>query len=218
MNYFEFIKYNNRSIEELREYFQVNFSKYYDLWYDGYWKSKFTGVGMAVALYLTGYIHTKKPKHIVEYGSGVTTLIMSTILKDLNYGGSVISFEDNKKYYNLGKDSGFYINSDVHLVYVKINDNQTCYYNHDMNLIKDVDFVLDDGPDIAKYNCNASTNMVKLKEHFNTNFSFLIDGRIQQQRYYKSLFGDKVESSWIGIDKTKEFKREHGYKCGIGTI
>ena len=49
-------------------------------------------------------------------------------------------------------------------------------------------------------------------------FSFLIDGRIQQQRYYKSLFGDKVESSWIGIDKTKEFKREDGYKCGIGTI
>lgn len=218
MNYFEFIKYNNRSIEELREYFQVNFSKYYDLWYDGYWKSKFTGVGMAVALYLTGYIHTKKPKHIVEYGSGVTTLIMSTILKDLNYGGSVVSFEDNKKYYNLGKNSGFYINSDVHLVDVKTNGNQTCYYNHNMNLIKNVDFVLDDGPDIAKYNCNASTNMVKLKEHLNTNFSFLIDGRIQQQRYYKSLFGDKVESSWIGIDKTKEFKREDGYKCGIGTI
>ena len=85
MNYFEFIKYNNRSIEELREYFQVNFSKYYDLWYDGYWKSKFTGVGMAVALYLTGYIHTKKPKHIVEYGSGVTTLIMSMYIHYLTF-------------------------------------------------------------------------------------------------------------------------------------
>ena len=207
MNYFEFIKHNNKSIEDLREYFQLNFSKYYDLWYDGYWKSKFTGVGMAVALYLTGYIHSKRPKYIVEYGSGVTTLLMSTILKDLNYGGSIISFEDNKKYYSLGKDSGFYINSNVYLVDVTIDNDQTCYYNHDMSLIKDVDFVLDDGP-----------NMVKLKEHFKTNFSFLIDGRIQQQRYYKSLFGDKVESSWIGIDKTKEFKREDGYKCGIGTI
>lgn len=218
MNYFEFIKHNDKSIVELREYFQINFSKYYDLWYDGYWSSKFTGVGMAVALYLTGYIHSKRPKNIVEYGSGVTTLLMGTIFKDLNYGGSVISFEDNKEYYELGKRSGFYKNSQVHLVDVTIDNDQTCYYNHDMSLIKDVDFVLDDGPDIAKYNCNASTNMVKLKEHFNTDFSFLIDGRIQQQRYYKSLFGDKVKSSWIGIDKAKEFKREDGYKCGIGTI
>jgi len=218
MNYFEFIKHNDKSIEELKEYFQVNYSKYFDIWYDGYWSSKFTGVGMAVALYLTGYIHNKRPKYIVEYGSGVTTLLMSTVLKDLNYGGSVISFEDNKEYYELGKDSGFYKNSQVHLVDVTIDKDQTCHYNHDMSLIKDVDFVLDDGPDIAKYNCNVSTNMIKLKDHFKTNFSFLIDGRIQQQRYYKSLFGDKVESSWIGIDKTKEFKREDGYKCGIGTI
>jgi len=30
MNYFEFIKHNDKSIEELREYFQVNFSDYYD--------------------------------------------------------------------------------------------------------------------------------------------------------------------------------------------
>ena len=60
--------------------------------------------------------------------------------------------------------------------------------------------------------------MIKLKKHFKTNFSFLIDGRIQQQRYYHSIYGDKVQHSWIGIDKSKEHDREDGYKCGIGTI
>ena len=222
MNYFQYIEKDNRTIEELKEFFLNEYPKYYEIWRKGYWETKFTGVGMAVALYLTGYIHEYRPKSIVEYGSGMTTLLMSTILEDLNYGGSISTFEDDHKYYSLGESTGLYSKMNgknkIELTPVVVSDKKQCYYDHNINKIDSVDFVLDDGPNINKYNCDASINMIMLQEHFKKPFSFLIDGRIRQQKFYQSKYGDKVKQSWIGIDKKTNFLREDGYKCGIGTI
>ena len=37
--YFEFIKNNYNTVDELKEYYQSEYPKYYDLWYYGFWKA-----------------------------------------------------------------------------------------------------------------------------------------------------------------------------------
>ena len=60
--------------------------------------------------------------------------------------------------------------------------------------------------------------MLKLKEHFDEPFDFLIDGRIGTTKFYRSLFPGSVHSSCLGLDEDTPHEREHGYKCGIGTL
>ena len=242
MDYFEFIKNNDKTVEELKEYYQSEYPIYYELWDYGFWKandktavgplgrtgqpkSRCTSVGMAISLYLTAYVHIKKPKSIIEYGSGFTTFLFSTMLEDLDYGGSLITFEEHEGFYKMADAIGFYEkmngNNRVELGPLKFetnSDKKYCYYDYDLNKIDSVDFVFDDGPDLIRYKCNASMCMLNLKKHFDSSFDFLIDGRIGQQEYYKSIYGEKVKQSWIGLDKESEFLREDGYMCGIGTL
>ena len=60
--------------------------------------------------------------------------------------------------------------------------------------------------------------MLKLKEHFDTPFDYLIDGRIGTTGFYKKLFPDTATRSWLGLDKNTPHEREDGYQCGIGTL
>jgi len=257
VNYFEFIKNDDKSKDEIKEYYQSQYPKYYDLWYYGFWeasdknnigpmgrsgepKSRCTSVGMTISLYLTAYIIDKKPKSIIEYGSGFTTLLMSTLLEDLNYGGSLVTFEDSEDFYKMTESIGFYEkmngNNRVELVPLKFetdtefegplshktrrfpSDKKCCYYDYDLNKIDSVDFVLDDGPDLIRYGSQVATSMLKLKEHFNTPFEYLIDGRIGTTEFYKKLFTDTAKSSWLGLDENTPHEREDGYQCGIGSL
>lgn len=240
--YFEFIKNNYNTVDELKEYYQSEYPKYYDLWYYGFWKahdktgvgplgrigqpkSRCTSVGMTISLYLTAYIHIKKPKSIIEYGSGFTTLLFSTLLEDLDYGGSLVTFEDSEDFYKMTEAIGYYEkmngNNRVELVPLKFetnSDKKCCYYDYDLNKIDSVDFVFDDGPDLIRYGAQVSTSMLKLKEHFDTPFDYLIDGRIGTTEFYKKLFPDTATRSWLGLDKNTPHEREDGYQCGIGTL
>ena len=242
MNYFEFIKNDDKSKDEIKEYYQNQYPKYYDLWYYGFWeacdknnvgplgrsgepKSRCTSVGMTISLYLTAYIIDKKPKNIIEYGSGFTTLLISTLLEDLNYGGSLITFEDSEDFYKMTESIGFYekINGDsrvelVPLKFENILDKKCCYYDYDLNKIESVDFVLDDGPDLLKHSANVASSMLKLKEHFNSYFEYLIDGRIGTTEFYKKIYPNTAKSSWLGLDKNTPHEREDGYQCGIGSL
>ena len=263
MNYFEFIKSDDKSKDEIKEYYQSQYSKYYDLWYYGFWeacdkknigplgrsgepKSRCTSVGMTISLYLTAYIIDKKPKNIIEYGSGFTTLLISTLLEDLNYGGSLVTFEDSEDFYKMTESIGFYEKMNgknrVELVPLKfesdsdIKDNfnftgplsykktrfpqetKYCYYDYDLNKIESVDFVLDDGPDLIKYNSQVASSMLKLKKHFDKPFEYLIDGRIGTTEFYKKIYPNTAKSSWLGLDKNTPHEREDGYQCGIGSL
>ena len=212
------------------------------MWFYGFWeacdknnigplsrsgepKSRCTSVGMTISLYLTAYIIDKKPKNIIEYGSGFTTLLISTLLEDLNYGGSLITFEDSEDFYKMTESIGFYekINGDsrvelVPLKFENILDKKCCYYDYDLNKIESVDFVLDDGPDLLKHSANVASSMLKLKEHFNSYFEYIIDGRIGTTEFYKNIYPNTAKSSWLGLDKNKSHEREDGYQCGIGSL
>jgi hypothetical protein len=242
MNYFEFIKNNDKSKDEIKEYYQSQYPKYYDLWYYGFWKahdktgvgplgrtgqpkSRCTSVGMTISLYLTAYIIDKKPKSIIEYGSGFTTFLISSLLEDLNYGGSLITFEDSEGFYKMTESIGFYEkmngNNRVELVPVKsetISDKNCCYYDYDLNKIESVDFVFDDGPDLIRYGAQVSTSMLKLKEHFDKPFDYLIDGRTDTTEFYKNIYPTTAKSSWLGLDENTPHEREDGYECGLGTL
>jgi len=242
MNYFEFIKNNDKSKDEIKEYYQSQYPKYYDMWYYGFWKAhdknnigpickngyrttRCKAVGMAVSLYLTAYIIDKKPKSIIEYGSGFTTFLISTLLEDLNYGGSLVTFEDTEDFYKMAESIGFFEKMNgknrVELVPLKfetISDKKCCYYDYDLNKIESVDFVLDDGPDLIRYGAQVSTSMLKLKEHFDTPFDYLIDGRIGTTEFYKNIYPNTAKSSWLGLDKNTPHAREDGYECGLGTL
>ena len=154
-----------------------------------------------------------------------TTLLISTLLEDLNYGGSLITFEDSEDFYKMTESIGFYekINGDsrvelVPLKFENILDKKCCYYDYDLNKIESVDFVLDDGPDLLKHSANVASSMLKLKEHFNSYFEYIIDGRIGTTEFYKNIYPNTAKSSWLGLDKNKPHEREDGYQCGIGSL
>ena len=85
------------------------------------------------------YIINNKPKLILEYGGGKSTFIISKILKELNYGGKIVAFEDLKKYYDLHENQGY--NLDNNIVYTPESkiDGEFFTYIHDLEPYKDVD-------------------------------------------------------------------------------
>lgn len=234
MNYFKLIKNDDKTMAELMAYFESEFPKYHDLFFDGLLNRTDkgrrhrgtgpTGVAKTVGLYLTAYIHEKKPMTIIEYGSGLTTHLMATILNDLDYGGRLVAFEDQKAFYDLCASCGYYEQmtgaNEVRIAPLQFGCHKHLRYSeyiHDLNEFSSIDFVFDDGPDIHKYGTWFTNNITLIERHFQAPFDFLIDGRITSQKYHKEIFGECVRFSGLGLNTSATYDRADAYSCGIGT-
>ena len=139
------------------------------------------------------FIIKNKPKLIVEYGSGGSTYFLQELLNELDYGGKLISFEDNEKFYDKSC-------SNIRLVKVEIVDRikGSLRYVHDLDLIKDVELVIIDGPDYQRYlndegnPTNLTLNLQDIVEHLNKEVPFFIDGRTGCINYYNNVLGYKT--------------------------
>ena len=221
MNYLEYIENDNRTMEELKTFFKSTYPNhdYSNVYLD--W-GKTTGVSEGVEMYIIAYIHIKKPMTILEYGSGKTTYVMAKVLEDLNYGGKLISFEDDEKWYKQNKDLGLYDKNEVHLVPILTGVREATWKNnggpnygwfdHNFSDIDSVDFIFDDGPSMERYDITYIDNWYMAANHFKKPFDLIIDGRSGAQVRCKYLYPDNFKSGRLGILET------HSNKLfGIGT-
>ena len=69
-------------------------------------KSKSTGCNFSDYWELYKFVRNKKPKEILECGTGVSTIVMAYALlenKKEGYAGRITSLEENEEYYNMAK-------------------------------------------------------------------------------------------------------------------
>jgi hypothetical protein len=139
------------------------------------------------------YIIANKPKLILEYGGGQSTFIIGTLLKELNYGGKIISFEDSKKYYDYHVAEGYNTNNNI--IYnpeCEINGKFFTYI-HDLEPYKDVDFIIIDGPDQRVSNTEVTLNLELFVKYLKKEIPYFMDGRSGSVDYYKDEKGYKLE-------------------------
>jgi len=147
------------------------------------------------------YITEFKPMLILEYGAGKTTFDIDKLLDELNYGGSIVAFEDNKEFYDIAVEAGWnYKNSIKHVEIRSISDdhfkipNDLYEYVHDYEEFKNVDLVIMDGPDLSRFDPYPFSiiNLKKLVELKGEEIPFFIDGRTGYNIYYKEHLGYKT--------------------------
>lgn len=137
---------------------------------------------------IEAYIRAERPKLIVEYGSGESTFFINNLLDELDYGGRIISFEDNEYYFNLIKEYGLDEKGSVNLVPVETGFEEVCTgarYIHSYEGLEEVDFVILDGPDIGKLGVNTTFNLLDMWKKFNKFIPYFIDGRKGTKLFYK---------------------------------
>lgn len=137
-----------------------------------------------------------KPKHVVEYGPGFTTLLIDKVLSDLGYDYKFTSYENESKWYKILDDIGCNPNQCIELVDSRIvKDADDAYYFeyiHDLDKHRDVDYVIIDGPgevyvnDIRKDNINVNLDM--MEKRFNRSIRHIIDGRKKTRKFYELPF------------------------------
>ena len=143
------------------------------------------------------YIIENKPKFIVEYGAGASTLLLTELVNYLDYGGKVVAYENNEHYYNYAIERGHNKYNNIKLVDVVEDtfDGGTKYHNvsgvryvHPMEDIEGVDFVVLDGPDLKpelwKNNPDTTFNLMDIINHIGYEIPFFIDGRIGTRNFY----------------------------------
>jgi len=203
------------------EKFKLENPKYYDIIQEVY--DRFNGadytecsMGTEYIFYntLIKYILKHKPKFILELGSGYTTYLMGTIIQDYKLDTKLLSFENERKWYDWIKNEKLdpldsVVMSDIEAweedgeVFVK--------YIYDYNM-DEVDFVLLDGPGYFEYNGKVIKNSIQYNyyeiiSHTNSPIDVLIDGRKSTGKFYKKVFTEKrwhkknllyQETIWIG--------------------
>ena len=165
------------------------------------------------------HIIINKPKLILEYGGGRSTLILSTLLEELNYGGKLVSFEDNKEYYDYHNSNGS--NKYNNIVYVEDTTMDTdeevsierngipgtrFTYIHDLEPYKDVEFIIIDGPDERITNTAITTNLELFVDYLGKEIPYFLDGRRGGVDYYKNVKKYKLE-----VEDVKKYGT-HGLK------
>lgn len=138
------------------------------------------------------YIKKYKPKHILEYGSGESTYVINQLLKELDYGGKITSYEDDVYWYNKIKTGGLdkeesVILADVELVPERVCNKVAVRYLHSYEHLQDVDLVLIDGPDIRKWNADTTINFLDLVNETGRQIPYFIDGRSGTKEFYDDL-------------------------------
>ena len=147
------------------------------------------------------HIVEHKPKFIVEYGGGKSTLMITELVNYLDYGGKVIGYENDESFYNQYIEMGWNKHNNIKLVdVVQFDKGNRSYvkYNHTMKDIKGVDFVIIDGPNLRKFEPfpYSTTNLEDIVEHLGYEIFYFIDGRLGTKKYYDELgytknIGDK---------------------------
>lgn len=145
-------------------------------------------------------IFGEKPKHLIEYGPGFTTLLLHKISEIADWDMKVYSYECDENWFKILKDNGFDPFGTMELVDLEIVEKENiyhCTYKHDLNKHKNVDYVLIDGPGIVTVNGvrkdNINLNLDLLSSSFNKKIRYDIDGRHNTQVYYRRLFEDSDE-------------------------
>ena len=156
------------------------------------------------------YIIANKPKLILEYGGGQSTFIIGLLLKELNYGGKIVGFEDSKEYYDYHVAKGYNVDNNIIYTPEFVFDNkvsikgQTFTYIHDLEPYKDVDFIILDGPDQRVTLTDITLNLELFVDYLGKEIPYFIDGRGGTVDYYKKV--KKYKSEVVDI------KREELYQ------
>ena len=141
------------------------------------------------------FIEENKPKLIVEYGSGGSTYSLYKCLEELNYGGKLITYEDNSEWYNDIISNFPFLKDSVKLVEIETVNSKKGYlrYNHNLEDIKEAELVILDGPDYKLFltedggPSNVTTNLEDIVNYLGKEIPFFIDGREGCVRYYNNL-------------------------------
>lgn len=141
------------------------------------------------------FIEENKPKLIVEYGSGDSTYYLYKCLEELNYGGKLITYEDNPEWYNKSLKDFPFLKDVLKLVKVQTVDSKLGYlkYDHKLEDIKEVEMVVIDGPDYRLFltedggPSNVTTNLEDIVNYLGKEIPFFIDGREGCIGYYNNL-------------------------------
>ena len=164
----------NRYKEHYPEYFEF-IDEYQRRFYDRDDTEVTMGTDYGFYFGLTNYILENKPKHIVEYGPGFTTLLMHRIAQDLDYKLEVTSYENDTIWFDRLNEMGCNPFGTMKLAELKIEKETEgiyyCCYDHPMLDHKDVDFVLIDGPGEVIID---------------------IDGRHETQEFYRTDYESRV--------------------------
>lgn len=196
----------NKNSEDLVSKFRSKYEEYYLFMkqvhdkFDSFSSDEMT-MGADYGLYfaLTTILIKDKPKHIIEYGPGFTTLLMHRVLQDQDYTPEIYCYEDRPEWYDILKEHGFDPFNNIELVECKCvketEDRFYVYYDHDLDKHKDVDFILIDGPGLFVYNGdvkdNINTNLHVMEKRFNRRIMKLIDGRKKTQKFYDIPFEER---------------------------
>ena len=142
--------------------------------------------------YLGAYNHIvkNKPKFIVEYGGGKSTYNLTELVNFLDYGGKVVGYECNSHWYNDHIEKGW--NKYNNIKRVDITESTEfnitgVRYIHPIEDIKEVDFVIIDGPDLRDFESDPSTtfNLMDIVNHLGYEIPYFIDGRTGTRDFYK---------------------------------
>lgn len=105
-------------------------------------------------LHIINEIQINNRKNIIEFGSGISTIILAKFIKDNNLNTKIVSIEDNKGWYDYIKSELIKYDLDeiVSLNYIPLLEEEgiTCWYNKknvsEIVLNKKFDLILVDGP------------------------------------------------------------------------
>lgn len=145
------------------------------------------------------YIITHRPKFIVEYGGGQSTYFITELVNSLDYGGKVIGYESNPEWFASHVKNGWNKYNNIFLVDIE----HTIYsdkfsvvrYKHSLEEVKDVDFIIIDGPDLTQFTPypTATINLLDIVEEFNREIPYFIDGRRGTRDFYRSKLKQNLE-------------------------
>ena len=140
------------------------------------------------------HIRVNRPKLILEYGGGRSTFIISKILDELNYGGKIISFEENKEFYDYHIEEGS--NEYNNIVYIEdtIIDGIFFTYTHDLEPYKDVEFIIIDGPDERVTKTAVTLNLELFVDYLGKEIPYFVDSRGGCVEYYRDVKNYKLEA------------------------
>lgn len=189
--------------QSLKEEFKRDFPKYFDYMNSLHEKfneenSENMTMGCSYGDYhvIAERVLKLKPKHIIEYGPGFTTLLFLRVFEDLDYTPVFTSYENSSHFYKILTDNGFNPGGVIELVDMKIEDvgsTYHCTYIHDLEKHRDVDFIFIDGPGIVEVDGirkpNINLNLKNLVEYLGVKYiKHHIDGRRETQKFYHTFF------------------------------
>ena len=160
------------------------------------YKSELVSTRDGKYLSVYNYIVKNKPKFIVEYGGGKSTYDITELVNLLDYGGKVVGYENNEYWYNDHIKNGWNKHNNIKLVNItedtynpgsEFMSVRGVRYQHPIEDIEGVDFVIIDGPDLQSFSSDPITtfNLMDIVNHLGYEVPYFIDGRAGTRDYYK---------------------------------